>query len=159
MTDDAIRHAVTVSAAPGRAFAAFTERMAEWWPREYTWSEAALEHIAMEPREGGRWYERDTRGAEQVWGYVLAWNPPRGLVLSWWISPTRQPEADPAHASEVEFRFSPEGDDATYVEMEHRGFARHGEDVAAEYRAGMHSPAGWPLILSRYEAMFNGAGS
>lgn len=77
----------------------------------------------------------------------------------WQISPTRQPESDPSRASEIVFRFSSEGDTATYIEMEHRGFARHGEDVAAEYRAGMDSPAGWPLILSRYEAMFTGAGS
>lgn len=154
MTDDAIRHAVTVPAPPERAFAAFTERMAEWWPREYTWAEAALEHVGMEPRAGGRWYERDTRGAEQAWGSVRAWEPPRRVVLSWGISPTRLPEEDPSHASEIEVRFHPEGGGVTRVELEHRDFARHGEDVAADYRAGMDSRAGWPAILARFAAVF-----
>ncbi len=159
MTDDAIRHSVRVPAGAGEAFRVFTERMAEWWPREYTWAEAALEHVGMEPRAGGRWYERDTRGAEQPWGTVRAWDPPSRVVLSWQISPMRLPEADPSHASEIEVRFAPDGDDATSVELEHREFGRHGADVAADYRAGMDSPAGWPTILARYAAMFQGAES
>jgi uncharacterized protein YndB with AHSA1/START domain len=154
MRDDAIRHAVTVPVRPQHAFAVFTERMAQWWPREYTWSGATLAHVGMEPRAGGRWYERDTRGAEQVWGTVRAWEPPHRVVLSWQISPTRLPEADPSHASEIEVRFHAAGDDATRVELEHRDFIRHGEDVAADYRAGMDSPAGWPTILARFAAVF-----
>lgn len=43
--------------------------------------------------------------------------------------------------------------------MEHRGVARPGEDVAAEYRAGTDSPSGWSMIPSRYEALFQGAES
>lgn len=152
--EDAVRHAVTVPAPPERAFAAFTERMAEWWPPEYTWAEAALAHIAMEPRVGGRWYERDTRGAEQAWGSVRAWEPPRRVVLSWGIVPTRLPEPDASRASEIEVRFHPEDGGSTRVELEHRAFARHGADVAAAYRAGMDSPAGWPAILSRFATVF-----
>lgn len=154
MTDDAIRHSVTVPAGAERAFAVFTERMAEWWPRAYTWSEAALEHVGMEPRTGGRWYERDAAGTERVWGTVRAWDPPHGVVLSWGIAPDRAPEPDPAHASEIEVRFRP-GDGGTSVELEHREFARHGEDVAADYRAGMDSPAGWPTILACFAARFD----
>lgn len=151
---DAIVHAVTVPASADDAFAAFTGRMAEWWPPEYTWSEAALAHIAMEPRAGGRWYERDTRGAEQAWGTVRAWEPPRSVVLSWQISPARLPEPDPSRASEIEVRFTADGAGATRVEVEHRGFARHGEEVADAYRAGMDSPQGWPAILARFAAVF-----
>lgn len=154
MTDDAIRHVVTVPTTPEAAFAAFTERMAEWWPPEYTWAGAALSAVAMEPRAGGRWYERDTRGAEQAWGTVRAWKPPGRVVLSWGISPSRLPERDPTHASEIEVRFHAEDEDAIRVEVEHRDFARHGTDVAADYRAGMDSPAGWPTILARFAAVF-----
>lgn len=150
---DSIVHAVTVPASPDDAFAAFTGRMAEWWPPEYTWSGAALAHVGMEPRAGGRWYERDTRGAEQAWGAVRAWEPPRRVVLSWQISPARQPEPDASRASEVEARFTPDGH-GTRVEVEHRHFVRHGADVADAYRAGMDSPQGWPAILSRFAAVF-----
>ena len=153
MADDAIRHAVTVPASVEDAFAAFTERMADWWPPEYTWSGAALSAVEVEPRAGGRWYERDTRGAEQAWGTVRAWEPPRRVVLSWGISPARLPEPDPSRASEVEVRFHPEGG-GTRVELEHRGFARHGAEGAAGYRAGMDSAAGWPAILARFAAVF-----
>src|SRR5207249_4382245 len=34
---------VTVPAPPEQAFAAFTERFGDWWPREYTWSHDVLE--------------------------------------------------------------------------------------------------------------------
>ncbi|HVH12300.1 MAG TPA: SRPBCC family protein [Longimicrobium sp.] len=154
MKDDAVRHAVSVPVPPADAFAAFTGRMAEWWPREYTWAVDALAAVAMEPRAGGRWYERDVRGAEQTWGEVRVWDPPRRVVLSWGISPTRQPEPDAAHASEIEVRFDAVDGDATRVQVEHRDFARHGADVAADYRAGMDSPAGWPTILARFAAVF-----
>jgi uncharacterized protein YndB with AHSA1/START domain len=80
---------------------------------------------------------------------VLVWEPPRRLVLAWQISPERAPEPDPAKASEVEVRFVAEGPSVTRVELEHRGFERHGAGGAG-YRAGMGAPQGWPYILDRY---------
>ncbi|HEU4456501.1 MAG TPA: SRPBCC family protein [Longimicrobium sp.] len=150
-TDDSIRFSVDVQATPERAFTSFTAEMAAWWPREYTWGVDALRDVIMEPREGGRWYERHAGGGEAEWGRVLAWDPPRRVVLSWAVGPTREPETDPARMSEVEARFTADGGSATRVELEHRGFARHGAG-ADEYRAGMGSPGGWPLILERFAA-------
>jgi len=147
--EDAIRHAVAVPVPPERAFAAFTDEMVSWWPREYTWAEQSLAEVVMEPRPGGRWYERDAAGGEQDWGDVRAWDPHRRIVLGWGISPTRLPEPDPSHASEIEVRFVPEAG-GTRVELEHRAFAAHGAEVADAYRAGMDSPRGWPAILSRF---------
>jgi hypothetical protein len=51
----------------------------------------------------------------------------------------------------VEVRFAGEGDHgaATRVELEHRGFERHGEG-AGDYQAAMDSPPGWPLLLERF---------
>jgi len=155
MTDsssgDSVRGTVTVQTSPERAWEAFTAGFAGWWPREYTWAGGVLEDIGIEPREGGLCSERGPHGFRCDWGRVLAWDPPRRLVLAWQIGPTRAPVPDPAKASEVEVRFVPAGPETTRVELEHRHFARHGDDADA-YRAGMGSPQGWTWILERYAA-------
>ena len=148
-TDDTVTESITVDAPRERAFYAFAQQMTSWWPREYTWSDRNFGHIVLEPEEGSRWYEVDRSGAEQPdWGRLIAWQPPERLVLSWMIGARRQPETDPSHASEVEIRFSDAGE-GTRVEVEHRGFSRHGEAWEA-YRQGMASGDGWPKILSAY---------
>jgi uncharacterized protein YndB with AHSA1/START domain len=144
-----------VSAAPERAFELFARELGRWWPAEYTWAADGLEEIAIEPRVDGRCFERGPRGFECDWGRVLAWEPGAGLAFSWQIAPDRVPVPDSDRASEVEVRFSDAGRDATRVNLEHRGFERHGEGGAG-YRAGMASERGWPYILARY-AEFAGA--
>lgn len=147
----AIRHSVTISAPPERAFILFTEELASWWPREYTWGGEALERIEVEPREGGACFEVGPHGFRCDWGRVLASEPPRRLVFSWQIAPDRTPQPDPAKASEVEIRFEPAGAGGTRVELEHRGFSRHG-DEGDRYRAGLGSAEGWPYMLGRLAA-------
>lgn len=144
-----VRHKVVVDADPVRAFDAFL-LLHRWWPREYSWAADALEMIAVEPRVGGRCYERGPHGFECDWGRVVAYEPPRRLVFTWQINFDRTPQPDPAKASEVEVRFTARGV-STMVQLEHRGFERHGER-ALDYRAGMESKAGWPLMLERYAA-------
>jgi uncharacterized protein YndB with AHSA1/START domain len=150
-TAETIRRAVTVPVPVERAFAAWTE-LASWWPRQYTWASDALETIGIEPREGGHCFELGPRGFHCDWGTVLVWDPPSRLVLAWQIAPDRAPEPNPAKASEVEVRFVPAGPSTTRVEVEHRGFARHGEDGDA-YRQALDSPEGWPMMLDRYTAV------
>lgn len=145
----AIRRTFTVEVPVERAFALFTDGLATWWPPEYTWAKDMLEMIGIEPREGGRCFERGPRGFECDWGRVLEWEPPRRFVFSWQISPARVPEPNPDKASEIEVRFEPDDPDTTRVEFEHRDFAKHGEG-AAEYRAAMDSAQGWDYILNRY---------
>jgi uncharacterized protein YndB with AHSA1/START domain len=150
-SDDAVRRTVVVEAPLEQAFSLFAEGLGRWWPAEYTWSGDVLEAIGLEPREGGRCFERGPHGFWCDWGRVLVWDPPRQLVLAWQIAPDRTPEPDPARASEVEVDFAAEGPEATRVRLEHRGFARHGPH-GAEYRAGLDSPAGWTLLLDRFAA-------
>ena len=142
------RAEVVVPLGPAAAFARFAEQLGDWWPREYTWSGAVLDDIGIEPRVDGMCWERGPHGFRCDWGRVLAWDPPQRLTFAWQIAPSRAPEPDPSHASEVEVRFRPEGD-GTRVELEHRHFGRHG-DGAAEYRQMMASEYGWPTILARY---------
>ena len=149
MNDDSARASVTVAGPPERAFVAFAEGFPGWWPREYTWSQDVLEAIAIEPKVGGRCFERGPHGFECDWGRVQAWEPPHRIAFTWQIGPSREPVPNPARAGEVEVRFLAEGGGGTRVELEHRGFARHGEG-AEGYREAMASEMGWPLILGRF---------
>jgi uncharacterized protein YndB with AHSA1/START domain len=149
MNDDAVRASVAVAGPPERAFVAFAEGFSSWWPREYTWSQEVLDTIAIEPRAGGRCFERGPSGFECDWGRVLAWEPPHRILLTWQIGPNREPVPNQARASQVEVRFLADGAAGTRVELEHRGFARHGE-AGAGYREAMGAEMGWPLILDRF---------
>jgi uncharacterized protein YndB with AHSA1/START domain len=149
-----IRQELTVPVSPDRAFEAFTDDLATWWPPEYTWSAGVLEMIAIEPRTGGRCYERGPHGFSCDWGRVTACEPPARLAFLWQIAPDRTPQPDPDRASEVEVRFA-EQDGSTRVAFEHRAFERHGDEGAA-YREGMASDPGWPMLLRRYAAALGG---
>lgn len=148
-TLDPIERTFTVSVPAERAFVAFAEELASWWPSEYTWAQDVLETIGIEPREGGRCFERGPHGFTCDWGRVLEWNPPHRLIFTWQISPERIPEPNPAKVSTVEVRFTPEGPSSTRVHFEHRGLGRHGEQGAA-YRTALDDDQGWTYILDRY---------
>jgi uncharacterized protein YndB with AHSA1/START domain len=150
-----IRHELTVPVSQGRAFEAFTDGLATWWPPEYTWSAGVLETIAIDPRTGGRCYERGPHGFSCDWGRVTACEPPARLVFLWQIAPDRTPQPDPGRSSEVEVRFADEGGSTTRVALEHRAFERHGDEGGA-YREGMASDQGWPELLRRYAAALGG---
>src|ERR1700724_525804 len=80
-----VRKQVHVKAPPERAFEVFTAGFARWWPASHHIGAAAYKNSLIEPRVGGRWYEIDEDGSECDWGEVLAWQPPRRLMLSWRI--------------------------------------------------------------------------
>jgi uncharacterized protein YndB with AHSA1/START domain/catechol 2,3-dioxygenase-like lactoylglutathione lyase family enzyme len=142
----AIKHHVVVEAGRASTFDTFTRHLGSWWPLAYTYSEARFADAAIEPKAGGAWFERDDGGESLSWGEVRAYVPGERLVLGFAIGPDRKP-APPESASEVEVRFSDAGPGRTRVELEHRGFERHGEG-GETLRAGMDSPQGWPLILA-----------
>lgn len=148
MMEEPVRAGVSLSAPTDHAFRVFVERIGDWWPRAYTFSQDDLADIAIDPRAGGHWYEVDRRGRRLDWGEVRAFEPERRLVLSWAVSPTRRHEA-PERASEVEVRFLALGSKLTRVEVQHRAFARHGPG-GERLREGMASPEGWPYILREY---------
>jgi uncharacterized protein YndB with AHSA1/START domain len=144
-----VRQTVTVPVSADRAFTLFTEGFNTWWPGHHMGA-AELAEAVLEPREGGRWYERDTDGSECDWGKVLIYQPPHLLVVTWQINAEWKYEPDPAHASEVEVRFTEEAGH-TRVELEHRYIERHGKG-AEDLRTSVDSPGGWPGILQMYAA-------
>ena len=72
----AVRRSITVAAPVEKAFDVFTDRFGAWWPLDYHTGDQNPETVVIEPRRGGRWYERTAGGAEADWGVVLAWEPP-----------------------------------------------------------------------------------
>ncbi len=75
-TIPAIRGTVTVGVPVERAFRVFTDSFGTWWPAEYHIGQTDMAEAILEPREGGRWYEKGVDGSECDWGRVLAWEPP-----------------------------------------------------------------------------------
>jgi uncharacterized protein YndB with AHSA1/START domain len=115
---------ITVDASIERTFRVFTDSFGSWWPAEYHIGQADMATAMLEPREGGRWYEQGIDGSECDWGRVLAWEPPHRLVVTWQINGQWQYDPDPAHASEIEVRFTADGPDQTTVNLEHRHLDR-----------------------------------
>ena len=146
-----VRTSIVVQAPVERAFEVFTAEMASWWPPENHIIEAELAEMVVEPRVGGRIYDRGVDGSECVWARVLAYEPPDRFVFSWDISPQWQLEPDPERTSEVEVRFIAESDSRTRVELEHRHIERHGDGWEAMH-ASVGSPDGWPKGLEAFAA-------
>ena len=150
----AVRQAIVVEAPAERAFRVFTEQMDKIKPREHNMLGVDIAETVLEPRAGGRIYDRGTDGSECEWASVIAFEPPDRLVFSWNVSPRWQVEPDPARRSEVEVRFIAEGPDRTRVELEHRHLDRHGDGWEG-LRDGVAAPDGWPLYLRRYSDLLD----
>lgn len=146
-----VRGSILVRAGIEHAFGVFTTGFDTWWPRGHHLREADLAEAVIEPRAGGRWYERSVDGGECDWGRVLVWEPPHRLVLCWAIGSTFEQPADPTIGSEIEVRFTAEGPSSTRVEIEHRGFERHGEDGQA-LRDAVSRDGGWTELLHLFAA-------
>ena len=135
------RESITVNRSIADAFRLFTDGIGEWWPLKgspYSYGGDRADKIFLEPKVGGRFYERFSDGEEFEVGRVIACEPPSHIVFTWrdpdWKAPT-----------EVEVRFSPVGS-GTRVDLEHRGFEAAG--VQPEEAAGWGQ--GWKTVLAQY---------
>lgn len=132
----------TVSCSPEHAFHVWATKTTQWWPHDHSRSGDPELTVAIEPRAGGRIYERASDGSEHEWGEVLKWEPPRRLVYLWHIY------GDRSDATEVDISFAADGD-ATRVTIVHRGWERlgaKGEDLRTRNR---HA---WEGLISHYGA-------
>jgi uncharacterized protein YndB with AHSA1/START domain len=146
----AVRRSIVVDAPQERAFAVFTEGMTSWWPLEaYSIAPGPMAAAVIEPRAGGRWFERSEDGSECDWGRVLVWEPPDRVVLAWQISPAWKP--DPGLHTEIEVRFTAEDGGRTRVDLEHRGLEAYAEQ-AQQMRGILGSDDGWGGLLLRFAA-------
>lgn len=138
-----LRFAFEVARPAPHAFAVWTDDFGRWWPTDHTATGEAGLTVTLEPRAGGRIFERTSDGREIDWGEVLVWEPPSRLVYSWHLRRARE------DATEVEIRFVPTSPDATRVEIEHRGWERLGSDGPA-WRD--RNRGGWDTLLPHYLA-------
>jgi uncharacterized protein YciI len=130
-----IHRQVIVPVLPEAAFAAFTGKIAAWWPVERFSVYGAGSSPAF---RDSSLVETGPDGAESVWGTVLDWAPPRSFRMTW------HPGRDAAQASVVEVSFAPVGDSATLVTVTHSGW--ESLEARNEYRQG------WPAVLADYAA-------
>lgn len=141
---------LTVAAPIERAFHVFTSSFGTWWPSDYHIGKADMADAILEPKVGGRWFERGADGSECDWGRVLEWEPPRRLLVTWQINGQWQYDPDPEHASEIEVRFTADGPEQTVVELRHRHLDRL--VLGQALREGISGGGGWIAVLAAFAA-------
>jgi uncharacterized protein YndB with AHSA1/START domain len=137
-----VREAVRVPLPRAEAFGLFTDGIEQWWPLDegYSYGGDRAREIHLEPRVGGRFFERFVDGDELEVGRVTLCDPPHRIVFTW-----RDP--DWAGETEVDVTFA-EGPDGTVVSLTHRGFERlgpEGKAIAARWAEG------WPRVMQAFE--------
>ncbi|MEV4535945.1 SRPBCC domain-containing protein [Asanoa sp. NPDC049518] len=132
---------LVVPVGPTEAFDLFTGRIGDWWPRAFTAGGDALAAVVLEPRVGGRVYERAADGTEYEWGEVAIWELSARVALSW-THGLRTPGA-----TLVDVSFTPDGS-ATDVRLEHSGW--HADQAADQARFA--EDGGWTRVLESYRA-------
>src|SRR5215213_10303126 len=99
-SEAAITKSVIVRQTAEEAFELFTTGIARWWPvKTHSVAQDNADTVVLEPREGGRFYERTRDGDEHLWGTVTAWEPPRRLACTW------HPGRDEETGQEIELLF------------------------------------------------------
>lgn len=151
--DTAVRIDITVNAPIDRAFTVFVDKIGTWWPRSHSVSRDLVD-VVIEPRAGGRFYERSATGAEHDWGAVTEFDPPHRVVVSWAFTPDWELSDDPAQASRVAVEFTSTGPDTTAVTLVHSELQRHGAGWE-EMRDSVAGAGGWTSILDFYAKSAN----
>jgi len=146
--DRMVRKSVTVAAPLAVAFEVFTAQIEAWWPMaSHHIGEAACAAVVIEPRRGGRWFERGVDGSECDWGHVLHWDAPNRVTLMWQLS--AQFKFDPSIETEVDVCFTALDAGTTRVDLEHRCLDAYGADAEA-MRETFGSPNGWNGMLEHF---------
>ncbi len=140
--------AVSVRAAPARAFELFARDLARWWPVAQVHTAPDPVDCAIEPRVGGRVFERGADGKETSWGTVVAYDPPHRLAFSWIVG-----GLSPEQAQLVDISFTPEGS-GTRVELTHSGWEKLGDGGLTQRE---NYNRGWATLIERCFAEYASA--
>ena len=81
MTLEPIVQELTLRCSPAAAFYAYAH-IGDWWHPDYTSNATTLATVVLEPRVGGRVFERHRDGHVVDWGRVTLWAPPRVLAYT-----------------------------------------------------------------------------
>ncbi len=110
------------------AFDTFTGKTDVWWPREHTVSADPKADIVLEPRLGGRLFERTSTGETHEWGEITSWEPKHRFGYTWHI------HWDASDATDVEITFTDVEHATCRVDIVHSGWERLGDDDASWVR-------------------------
>ncbi len=141
-----VRKTVRVKAPVAHAFEVFTAGLTRWWPANHGIGGKPIEKVLMEPRLGGRWLEIAEDGTQTVVATIMLWEPPHRVVLTWQVNAQWKP--DVGMKSEVDVRFTPDGADATHVELVHHKFETMGAEAGASMRKDVDG--GWPGLMEKF---------
>jgi len=131
-----IIRAFEVRCSVEHAFDTWTRRIDLWWPlATHSVSLEDAASVVLEPRSGGRIFERTRRGDEIAWGTINTWEPPNRFGYLWFIG-----EKDAAEATQVTITFIALDPTRTQVAIEHTGWERAGARAAARRRG---NERGW----------------
>jgi hypothetical protein len=130
-----------IACSAEHAFEVWTTRLSTWWPKGHSASGQSDTLVTLEPRVGGRIFERTPDGTEIDWGEITLWSPPWRLGYLWHIGRNRR------HATEVELTFVDLGGDQSRLEIVHRGWDRVGSEAAAWRNANTD---GWNALIPRF---------
>ncbi len=138
-----LRLSYELACSPEHAFEVWTERLSAWWPRGHSASGSPDTLVVLEPRLGGRIFERTPDGDEIDWGEVTEWSPPQRFGYLWHIGRER------AQATDVELTFVDLGDGRTRLDIVHSGWERLGDEGVAWQEANTR---GWGALIPSYVA-------
>jgi activator of Hsp90 ATPase-like protein len=138
-----LRFSFDVGCPVEHAFGVWTGRINLWWPADHTVSGHPDTEVVLEPRLGGRIFERTADGVEHEWGEVTLWEPPHRLGYLWHL------RTDRSAATEVEIRFIAATEASTRIEIEHAGWERLG-DAAPQWRD--RNRMGWATLFPHFKA-------
>lgn len=125
------------------AFDVWTQRLSTWWPRDHSASGDPDTVVVLEPRLGGRIFERTPDGTEIDWGEITLWNPPARLGYLWHI------RRDRSDATDVDLTFVDLGNGRTRLDIVHAGWHRLGAE-GPTWRAA--NRGGWDGLLPTFVA-------
>lgn len=143
-----IRIDLELDCPPEHAFDTWTLAIDTWWPADHTVTGSPRPSVVLEPRLGGRLFERAADGTEHEWGEVTAWERPRRFAYLWHL------RRDRADATDVEVLFHAlAGGRRTRVEIRHTGWERLGAG-GQDWRD--RNLGGWSSLLPHLQAAIHG---
>jgi hypothetical protein len=136
-----LRLSYVIRCSPEHAFDVWTTRVSTWWPKGHSASGNPATLVVLEPREGGRIFERTPDGTEIDWGRITCWSPPRQLGYLWHIGRER------SDATDVELTFVDLGDGTTRLDIVHSGWDRLGAEAPVWREA---NTSGWGALIPNF---------
>lgn len=135
-----VHKTITVPRPPDVAFKIFVDEIAQWWPSQ-SHSFVGEGKPTIEPRAGGRYYERNAAGDEYTIGEVLAYEPGERVSFTW-------NHGEGKGTTEVDIRFTAEGA-GTRIDLTHSGWERLTDpSLGDSYNNGWDNVLGYYLKLA-----------